>query len=55
MPQTPRKKSRAKTWFNGVLREALMDTESEEDTSVTVLVQEQVKGNEGDRIYPREE
>ena len=31
MPHTPRKKDRAKTWFNGVLREALADTEPEED------------------------
>ena len=41
------------TWLNVVLREALVDTESEENTSVPVLVQEQVKGNEGHRIYPR--
>ena len=53
MPQTPRKKSRAKTWLNGVLREALVDTEPEEDIGVTVVVPEQVKGNKEDRIYPR--
>ena len=31
MPQTPRKKNRAKNWLNGVLRETLADTEPEED------------------------
>ena len=51
MPQTPRKKSRAKTWLNGVLREALVDTEPEEDIGVAVVVPEQVKGNKEDRIY----
>ena len=41
------------TWLNGVLRETLVDTEPEEDIGVTVVVPEQVKGNEEDRIYPR--
>jgi len=42
-----------KTWFNGVLRETLVDTESEESTGETVVVQKQVTENEGYRIYPR--
>ena len=41
------------TWLNGVLRETLVDTEPEEDIGVTVVVPEQVKENEEDRIYPR--
>ena len=56
MPHTPRKRDRAKTWFNGVLREALAETEPEEDRIYPKLESRETLANielGEDRLYPK--